>query len=65
MRKQEHNNAIQVTKWLDKNDEGFCLSIGTLIKKNHGDICWIETDKRGKIALLRETKGLPFIKYLI
>ena len=65
MRKQEHNNTIQVTKWLNKNDEGFCLSIKKLIKENHGDGSWIQADKKGRIALFRETKGLPFIKYLI
>ena len=65
MRKQEHNNTIQVTKWLNKNDEGFCLSIKKLIKENQGDDSWIWVDKKGRIALFRETKGLPFIKYLI
>ena len=65
MKEQKHSNTMRVTKWLNKNDEGFCLSIGKLIKENHGDDSWIQTDKKDRIALFRKTEELPFIKYLI
>ena len=57
--------CTRVTKWLHKNNEKFCFSIKELIKKNHNDDSWIETDGAGRIALFRTITGLPFIKYTV
>ncbi len=62
---KENDGTTRVTKWLPKSDEDFCLDVGEFIKKNHGDDSWIKTDGKGRIALFRNTKGMPIIKYLV